>query len=85
VFSTQPRHCGLEPLISNKGLAKERQEVVFINKWSLFGGHLIFHFINEGLSKGSLYVQGYLYSEVVFNTDSIVIFQILVFLFSKSQ
>ena len=41
--------------------------MVFVDKWSLFGGYFAL-FIKEGLLIYDLYLQGGLYSEVVFNT-----------------
>ena len=43
--------------------------MVFIDKWSLFGGY----FINEGLLECGLYLQDRLYLEVVFNTGLTVL------------
>ena len=51
---------------ANKGHPRERQIMVFIDKWPLFGGYL-FYFINEGLLDYGLYLQGGLYSEVAIN------------------
>ena len=49
--------CTVKPV--NKGHPRERQNMVFIDKWSLLGG-----FIKEGLLQGGLYLQGCLYSDV---------------------
>ena len=47
----------------NGGHQSERQNMAFVNKWSLSGGYFVlFHL------KCDLYLQGGLYSEVVFNT-----------------
>ena len=51
----------------NKGHPRERQDMVFIDKWSLFGGYFVY-LIKEGLLKCGLYIQGGLKSEVAFNT-----------------
>ena len=51
----------------NKGHPRERQNMVFIDKWSLFGGYF-FYFNKEGLLQCGLYLQGGLYSEVTLNT-----------------
>ena len=40
--------------------------MTFIDKWPLFGGYFVL--LNEMLSNYGLYLQGGLYSEVVFNT-----------------
>ena len=55
-------HITVKPL--NKGRPRERQWMVFIDKWSLFEAY-----IGIGLLKCSLYLQGGLYLEVAFNTD----------------
>ena len=44
----------------NQGHPREKQKMVSIDKWSLFGG-ILFHFIKEGLMKSDLYLQGGLY------------------------
>ena len=50
----------------DKGHPKERQNMVSIDKWSLFCGNVVlFH---QGLLKCGLYLQGGLYLEVAFNT-----------------
>ena len=47
--------------------------VYYEDKWSLFGGYLVLlNQINWGLLKYGLYLQGALYSEVVFNTGKTV-------------
>ena len=51
----------------NKGHPRERQHMVFIDKWSLFGGNL-FYFIKEGLLKYVPYLQDGLYLQVAINT-----------------
>ena len=50
---------------ANKGHPRERQNMVFKDKWSLFGGYFVL-FIKAGLLKCCLYLHGGLYSEVVF-------------------
>ena len=56
----------------NKGHPRERQNIVFIDKWYLFRGHFV-NLISEKLSKYGLYFQGGLYLEVVFNTGLTVL------------
>ena len=51
----------------NKGHLRERQRMVFINKWSLFGGFLVLLY-QETLLICYIYSSGGLYSEVAFNT-----------------
>ena len=52
----------------NKGHPRERRKnIVFIDKWSLFGGNFVY-FNKKGLLKCGLYLQDGLYSEVAFNT-----------------
>ena len=50
----------------NKGRPGERQQIVFIDKWSLFGGFFDLLNIKEGLLNCGLYLQGGLYSNVCF-------------------
>ena len=50
--------------------------MVFLDKWSLFGGYL-FYIIRKGLLKCGLYLQGGLYSEVAFNTGLTVCTNVL--------
>ena len=45
--------------------------MTFIDKWPLFGGYFVL--LNERLSNYGLYLEGGLYSEVVFNTGLTVI------------
>ena len=52
----------------DKGHPRERQQTVFIDKWSLFEGYFVLFFFEEGLLKCDLYLQGGLYSEVAINT-----------------
>ena len=40
----------------NKGHPRERQCMVFIDKWPLFGGYIVL--FNKGLLKCGLYLQG---------------------------
>ena len=47
----------------NKGHPRERQDMVFIDKWSLFGGFFVL--FNEGCDH---YLQDGLFWEVLFNT-----------------
>ena len=51
----------------NKGHPWERNDMVFIDKWSLFGGYFIY-FIKEWILKCGLYLKGGRYSEMTFNT-----------------
>ena len=58
--------CTVKPV--NKGHPKERQNMVFIDKWSLFGGNIVL--FNQGkVTEVYLYIQDGLYLDVVFNTD----------------
>ena len=56
----------------NKGHPRERQIMVFLDKWSLFGGYFGL-FIKEGTLKCGLYLQGGLYCEETFNTGLTVV------------
>ena len=64
--------CTVKPV--NKGHPGERQNLVFIDKWSLFGSAFLFYLliIKEELSICGLYSQDGLYWEVVFNTGMTV-------------
>ena len=52
----------------NKGHPREKQNMVFIDKWSLFGGYFVLFYKRKGLLKCGLYLQGGIYSEVTINT-----------------
>ena len=52
----------------NKDRPRERQNMVFIDKWFLFGCHFV-NIVNGKFSKCGFSLQGGLYSEEVFNTD----------------
>ena len=56
----------------NKYHPWERQHMVFIDKWSLFGGYFVYYF-EEWLLKWDLYLQGCLYSDMPFHTGLTVI------------
>ena len=51
----------------NKDHPRERQNMVSIDKWSLFGGYFVL-FYQGWVSEVGLYLQSGLYSEVTFNT-----------------
>ena len=66
----QLEHLGT--VSKNKGHLMGRQHMVFIDKWSLFGGYFVLCY-KEGLLKCGLYLQGGLYWEMAFNTGVTVL------------
>ena len=59
----------------NKGHPRERQHMVFIDKWSLFGGYFVLSYQDRVIEVWPYYyyLQGCLYLEVTFNTGLTVI------------
>ena len=61
--------CTVKPV--NKCHSREREHVVFIDKWSLFGGYFVLS--NQGrVNEVWPFLQGGLYWEVALNTGLIV-------------
>ena len=60
-----PLECTVKPV--NKGHQRERQHMVFIDKWSLFGGYFVLFYQGRVVAVWPLFTGG-LYSEVAFNT-----------------
>ena len=64
-------HITVKPV--NKGHPRERQNMVFIDRLSSYGGYFVLC-TKEGLFKCGLYSQDGLCSEVTFNTGLTLIF-----------